>query len=159
MEVWCGVNWMIIHFFEASIPSSVRSSVHPFLQIILELSLQCEMESNQFGPPTTFAFSSVWFFLCGPLRSTAYWPIMEPSIRHQKAGFPSRLLLGWLRLRVFVLGSCYGSGYGSGFRGNSLFKFVWNSLRNVWNKLFACTVYIVYFYSFSIVSFEIFFKY
>ena len=37
--VWCGVNQMIIHLSEASILPSVRSSIHPFLQIILVLNL------------------------------------------------------------------------------------------------------------------------
>ena len=32
--IYCSVNWMIIHFSKASIPPSVRSSMHPFLQII-----------------------------------------------------------------------------------------------------------------------------
>ena len=37
--VWFGVNQMIIHLSEASILPSVRSSIHPFLQIILVLNL------------------------------------------------------------------------------------------------------------------------
>ena len=37
--VWCGVNWKIIHFLEASIPPSVHFSIHPFHQIILALNL------------------------------------------------------------------------------------------------------------------------
>ena len=30
--VWCGVNWMIIHFFKAFIQPSSRYSINPFLQ-------------------------------------------------------------------------------------------------------------------------------
>ena len=37
--IWCSVNRMFIHFSEASIPPSVRSSIHSFLQIILVLNL------------------------------------------------------------------------------------------------------------------------
>ena len=36
---------MIVHFSGASIPPSVRSSIHPFLQIILVLNLQCAMHN------------------------------------------------------------------------------------------------------------------
>ena len=37
--VWCDENQMIIHFSEASIVPSIRSSIHPLLQIILVLNL------------------------------------------------------------------------------------------------------------------------
>ena len=37
--VWCGVNQMIIHFSEASILPSVRSSINTFFYIILVLDL------------------------------------------------------------------------------------------------------------------------
>ena len=37
--VWCGVNQMIIHFSEASILPRVRSSINPFLKIVLVLNL------------------------------------------------------------------------------------------------------------------------
>ena len=33
--VWCGMNQMIIYFSKAFIPPSIRSSIHPFLLIIL----------------------------------------------------------------------------------------------------------------------------
>ena len=36
--VWCGVTRLIIQFSKASIPPSVRSSTHPFLQIVLALN-------------------------------------------------------------------------------------------------------------------------
>ena len=39
---------LVIHFSEASIPPSVRSSIHPFLLIILVLFLLCGIELNQF---------------------------------------------------------------------------------------------------------------
>ena len=51
--VQCGVNQMIRHFSEASILSSVRSSIHPLLQIILVLNLQCGMEQNEYRPPNS----------------------------------------------------------------------------------------------------------
>ena len=38
VEVWCGVNQMIIPFSKASIPTSIHSSIHPVLQIILSLN-------------------------------------------------------------------------------------------------------------------------
>ena len=47
---WSGVNRMIIHFSKASIPPSIRSSIHPFLKIILALNNQ---SSIQFRPPTS----------------------------------------------------------------------------------------------------------
>ena len=37
--VWFGANQKIIHFSEASIPPSVHSYIHPFLQITLLLNL------------------------------------------------------------------------------------------------------------------------
>ena len=37
--VWWGVNLMVIHFYETAIPPSGLSSIHPFLQIILMLTL------------------------------------------------------------------------------------------------------------------------
>ena len=58
--VWCGVNQMIIHLSEASILPSVRSSIHPFLQIILVLNLQCGMALNEFCPPSI----SLWLLFC-----------------------------------------------------------------------------------------------
>ena len=51
---------MVIHFSEASIPPRVRSSIHPFLQIILVLFLLCDIELNPFRP---FALSSVFILL------------------------------------------------------------------------------------------------
>ena len=51
--VWCGVNQMIIHFSAASILPWVRSSFHPFLQIILVLNLKCGMELSEFRPPNS----------------------------------------------------------------------------------------------------------
>ena len=48
--VWFGENQMIIHFSEAFILPSVRSSIYPFLQIILVLNLWCGME---FCPPNS----------------------------------------------------------------------------------------------------------
>ena len=53
MVVWCVVDQLIIHFSEASIPLSIRSSIHPFLKIILALYLQNGMELNQFRPQTS----------------------------------------------------------------------------------------------------------
>ena len=41
----------IIIFSEASIPPSVHCSIHPILQIILALNLQCGKALNQFCPP------------------------------------------------------------------------------------------------------------
>ena len=49
-----GLVWydpMSIHFSKASIPPSIRSSIHTFLQIILGLNLSYGMELNLFRPP------------------------------------------------------------------------------------------------------------
>ena len=66
--VWCGVNQMIIHFSEASILPSVRSSFHPFLEIFLVLNLLCGMELNEFCPPNSsddlFLLSCLFLLLC-----------------------------------------------------------------------------------------------
>ena len=48
---WCGVNWKILNFSEASILPSVNFSIHPFVQIILVLNLQFGL--NQFRPPNS----------------------------------------------------------------------------------------------------------
>ena len=55
--VLCGVSCELddYTFTKTSILPGVRSSIHPFLQIILDLvlNLQCDMELNQFRPPTS----------------------------------------------------------------------------------------------------------
>ena len=51
--VWCGVNWMIIHFSRASIPPSGCYSIHPFLQIILVQNSQCDNDSVPQAAATT----------------------------------------------------------------------------------------------------------
>ena len=60
--VWCCVTQMIIHLSAASILPNVRSSFHPFLQIILALNLYSVawnwMNSVPQTETTTFAFSS-----------------------------------------------------------------------------------------------------
>ena len=43
----CGLNKMTIHLSEASILPSVYSSIHPFLQIMLVLSLLCGMDLKE----------------------------------------------------------------------------------------------------------------
>ena len=61
-----GVNQMIIHCYKAYIMPSVRSSIHPFLQIILVINLYSATRNWMNSVPqtavTTFAFSSVWLF-------------------------------------------------------------------------------------------------
>ena len=59
---------MINNFYEASILPSVRSSINPFLQIILALNLLCGMELNEFCPPNSsddlFLLSCLFLLLC-----------------------------------------------------------------------------------------------
>ena len=52
-SVWCGVNKMVINFSEASILPIVRSSIHPFLPIILGLNLWYGKEWSKFRPPNS----------------------------------------------------------------------------------------------------------
>ena len=60
--VWCGVNWMIIHFSRASIPPSNRFYIYPFFQIILVQNSYSAAKNWIISVPQaaakTFAFST-----------------------------------------------------------------------------------------------------
>ena len=79
--VWCGLNWKILNFSEASIPPSVCSSVHPFLQIILcyvHICICCAAWNWTKSVPqtasTTFAISSVFILYgCDGQELLRYW--------------------------------------------------------------------------------------
>ena len=94
-------------FLEAFILSSVCSSIHPFLQIILVLNLQCGKELNEFRTPNSsasFAFSSVFF-------SSKFYVVPQGSFNF-KERLPKekclrcahrKIILNMLCLQIFIV--------------------------------------------------------
>ena len=78
LVVWCGVNCTTIHFSQASIVPSVRSSIHPLLQRSLP-SLLCFLYSlNSESPGVQKALR------CPATAST--WPRMGQSVTRRSGG-------------------------------------------------------------------------
>ena len=93
--IWCGVNQMIINFSEASIPPSVHSSFHRFLQIILVLILYSASNWINSVPPTSNDDLCLLFCLILLLRCSSnvnfkwffaphkHWESVNPQIKNK----------------------------------------------------------------------------
>ena len=62
-EVWCGVNWKVIYFSEASIPTSVLFSIDQFLQIILVNQFRHPYSSDDLCLTYLLSYSSSIIFI------------------------------------------------------------------------------------------------